>query len=70
MRVTATQKFRRNLAREMKSRDLTQREFATMAKVTYPYVNRILTGKSFRPSLDMVEQFAKALGMQVADLIA
>jgi transcriptional regulator with XRE-family HTH domain len=54
----------------MKSRDLTQREFARMAKVTYPYVNRILTGKSFRPSLDMVEQFAKALGMQVADLIA
>ena len=69
MRVSATQNFRRNLARELMNRGLSQRELAQKAKITFPYVNRLLTGKAKNPSVDLCEQIAKALGLKLVDMI-
>ncbi len=69
MRVTATQIFRRNLAREIETRGLSQRDLAKKAKITVPYVNRLLTGKATNPSVDLCERIAKVLGLKLHDMI-
>ena len=62
------QNFRDNLKLAMRLAGLSQRGLAEKADLSYPYVNRVLTGKS-DPTLSVCDKIADALGLKLSDLI-
>ena len=66
--MAALSNFRRNLRRAMEARGLSQRDVATKADMSYPYVNRVLQGKTV-PSVPQAERLAKTTGLTLRDLI-
>jgi transcriptional regulator with XRE-family HTH domain len=67
-RVAALLNFRRNLRELMRERGVSQRKLAEMAHTTYPYINRVLTGK-VAPSLPVCDRIAEAMGVELVDLL-
>ena len=68
MNVKAIKTFRRSLRQHMKVKGISQRELASKAKLSYPYLNRILKAKA-DPSLTICDNIADALGVNLAELI-
>ena len=50
-------------------RGMCQRELAKMAGVTDPYITLLETNQLKNPSLNILKQLAKALGVPVAELV-
>ncbi len=61
MQVIAAKNFRENLRVAMKNEGISQRDMGKLCGVSYPFVNRVLTGKAV-PDLDMCDTFAKSVG--------
>lgn len=68
MNVKATKKFRHKLRQEMKAKGISQRDLASKAKLSYPYVNRILKNKA-DPSLNVCDAIADALGIELTEML-
>lgn len=64
----ATKNFRENLRLAMKSEGITQREMAKRVRVSYPFVNRILKGKT-TPDLDLCDKLAERVGFSLDVLL-
>lgn len=64
----ATRNFRTNLRYLLEERGISQREVATRAEVSYPYVNRILQGK-VTPAIDICDSLADAVGMELPQML-
>jgi transcriptional regulator with XRE-family HTH domain len=68
MKVDSLNNFRANVNRIMKDRGLSLRAAAELAGMGYPFLHRIVSGKS-NPSIDVADKLADALGVSLADLI-
>lgn len=61
--------------KERQKRDMSQREFALLLGLSHSYVNKLeggfdqRSGKMLRPTLDTMSHMAKALNMQLDDLL-
>ena len=66
--VRAIENFRANLAVAMKDRKLSQRGLAGKAKMSYPYVNRILRGL-VTPSIKVCDDIADAVGIPLRSFL-
>lgn len=66
--MKASKTFRRHLRHQMKERGISQRELAIKAKLSYPYINRILQAKA-DPSLKICDRIADALGVRLSEMI-
>lgn len=60
--------FRSNLRASIDARETTQRDVAARANVSYPYLNRILRGKT-QPTLPQCERIAAAIGVPLLHLL-
>jgi transcriptional regulator with XRE-family HTH domain len=60
--------FCANVRERMEELDLSQSELAKQLKVTPSFVSQLLNGH-LRPGLDTLDNFAKALKCEAADLI-
>lgn len=69
MIVQALKNFRLNLREAMDFHGFTQRFLANQARISYPYLNRILIGTA-SPSLVISEDIATAAGFDLEDLIS
>lgn len=67
--MTALENFRQNLRRAMEARELSQRALAERAEIGYPYVNRVLQGKT-APSVPQAERLAKAVSVSLTELLS
>lgn len=67
MRMSAGERFRKNLDRYIRSRGYSQRRFAALAGVNHANLSRILHGRQ-SPSIDTADLYAKTLGVDVLDL--
>lgn len=66
--MAALENFRTNLRLAMDAKKISQRSLAASAKMSYPYVNRILQGK-VEPSLTQCEKISETLGLSFQDLL-
>lgn len=64
----ATTNFRKNLRLVLQTRKISQRRIAKTAKISYPYVNRILQG-TVTPAMDICDGLADAVGVKLTDLL-
>jgi transcriptional regulator with XRE-family HTH domain len=67
--VPASVNFRQNLRRVMIARRISQRALAKKSKTSYPYVNRVLQGRT-EPTVRNGEKLAEAIGVSLPDLLA
>lgn len=68
MQVTTRKYFRENLRAYMATRGLSQRDVASAAGVTQPYLSNVLKGKVC-PGLDVCDRLAESVGLRFAELI-
>ena len=66
--MPALQYFSRNLVAAMDATDTTVRELAGVLDTSPSYVQRVRSGH-VDPSLGQAERFAKALGMDLVDML-
>jgi transcriptional regulator with XRE-family HTH domain len=66
--MNARKVFADNLARERKSRGLSQRQLATLAGLDRTYVGSVERGER-NVSIDNIERLAEALQIEPADLL-
>ena len=66
--MAATENFRDNLRSALEFRGLTQRALAKKSKVGYPYLNRVLKGKT-DPSVAQCERLAKGVKFRLSELL-
>lgn len=69
MHVQAVQNFRVNVRVAMARAGMSQGSLAEKAKVSRPYLNRVLKDKQ-DPSLEVCDRIADALKLSVGDLLA
>jgi transcriptional regulator with XRE-family HTH domain len=69
MSVRLSNAFIRNVRERMAAQGLSQTDLAKRLKVTPSFVSQMLSGHR-RPGLESLEDFAKALSCEAADLIA
>lgn len=50
------------------ARNMTQKDLSTKADITFSYISR-LEASGAAPSIDMLQRLAKALGVEIADLL-
>jgi len=62
------QAFAERLKALRAARDMTQRELATKAHVTFSYISRLEAGGA-APGLDLLQKLAQALDANIADLL-
>ena len=67
--MKATENFRKNLQRVLSARHLSQRKVAKDARLSYPYLNRILRGKA-TPAIDICDVISDAVGLSLGDLLS
>lgn len=68
METQSLTRFRTNLRTAMERRQISQREMGTLAHMSYPYINRVLTGK-IDPGLNQVDAMAEAIGIPLPTLL-
>lgn len=59
----------KNLKRFRKEKRMTQRELAEKVEVTAAYIALLETGVRINPSTNVISKIAKALGVQINDLL-
>jgi transcriptional regulator with XRE-family HTH domain len=69
MHVQAVQNFRHNVRLAMAARQLSQEGLAHTAKLSRPFLNRVLQGKQ-EPSMEVCDRIADALKTPLAELIS
>jgi transcriptional regulator with XRE-family HTH domain len=69
MDVAAADNFRLNLKTAIDVGNLSQNDVAVAARVSRPYVNRVLQGKTV-PSIEQCDRLAKAVGFPLIALLA
>ena len=62
------QAFAERLKSLRAARNMTQRELATKAQITFSYISRLEAGGA-APGLDLLQKLAQALGANIADLL-
>lgn len=67
--MKALENFRRNLRTAMDFRGMSQRALAEKVDTGHSYVNRVLMGRT-APSVVQAEEFSRALGFTLIDLLA
>ena len=68
MSAKPTDTFRRNVARVLVARGMTQRELALLSETKSPNISRILSG-SEQVSLERAGRIAKALKVDITELL-